>query len=128
MKKVVIAVSGAAVLFVTVLLLAGRQMPEPDVPEPLSSNILYYSTANENPSQENIGNSSVPTPSKSDPIYSIRAYNGEIGVFEEGQEVPFQVLQVEVSLLPEEDQKMLEKGITIQGEDRLVSILEDYES
>lgn len=128
MKKIILTLSCAVVLFVSVLLLAGLQKPEPNVPEPSSSNILSYSTANKNSSQENNGISTHRAFSSSQTIYIIREYNGEIGVFAENQESPLLLVEVLVDTLPEADQKMLESGITVRGDENLNSILEDYES
>ena len=128
MKKMLITLSCAAVLFLAVLLLAGRQKPESDVPEPPGSNILSYSTANENSSQENIRISGSSSVSLSQTLYIIREYDGQIGVFAEDEVTPRRIVAVEVALLPEADLKMLRGGITVRGEDRLNSILEDYES
>ena len=128
MKKMILALSCAAILFLTVLLLVGLQKPESDVPEPPHSNILYYSTANKNSSQENNRNSSSPPVSSSQTVYIVRVYKGQIGVFAENEETPSQIVDVPVDILPEADQKMLKDGITVRGEDKLNSILEDYES
>ena len=128
MKKIILTLSCAVILFVAVLLLAGLQKPEPDTPEPPSSNILYYSTANKNPSQENNGISSSPLLSSSQTVYIIREYDGQIGVFAENQEKPFLLVEVLVDTLPQADQKMLQSGITVRGDENLNSILGDYES
>lgn len=128
LKKMILALSCAAILFLTVLLLVGLQKPESDVPEPPHSNTLYYSTANKNSSQENNRNSSSPPVSSSQTVYIVREYKGQIGVFAENEETPSQIVDVPVDILPEADQKMLKDGITVRGEDKLNSILEDYES
>lgn len=128
MKKIILALSGAVVLFLSVLFFTGLQKPEKDPPEVFSSNTLYYSTANENSSQEYIGNSNAPVISTSQSIYIVREYKGMIGVFAEEDDDPLYTVDVSVATLPEADQKMLAAGITVRGRERLNSILEDYES
>lgn len=128
MKKIAIIGCCAAVVFVSALLVPGIQKPENEPPEAFSSNILYYSTANENSSQEYIGNSNSPVLSSSQTIYIVREYEGMIGVFAEDQDEPLYTVDVAVELLPEADRKMLAAGITVSGRERLNSVLEDYES
>ena len=51
-----------------------------------------------------------------------------MGFLLKNEETPSQIVDVPVDILPEADQKMLKDGITVRGEDKLNSILEDYES
>ena len=60
--------------------------------------------------------------------YVLREYNGKIGVFYLGQELPFDVLDVYLSTLPVADQAQIREGIYADGEEQLRSIMEDYES
>ncbi len=128
MRKIAIIGCCAAVVFVSALLVPGIQKPETEPPEVLSSNTLSYSTANENSSQEYIGNSNSPVLSSSQTIYIVREYEGMIGVFAENEDEPLYTVDVAVELLPEADRKMLAAGITVSGRERLNSVLEDYES
>ena len=128
MRKIAIIGCCAAVVFVSALLVPSIQKPETEPPEVLSSNILSYSTANENSSQEYIGNSNSPVLSSGQTIYIVREYEGMIGVFAENEDEPLYTVDVAVELLPEADRKMLAAGITVSGRERLNSVLEDYES
>lgn len=128
MRKIAIIGCCAAVVFVSALLVPGIQKPETEPPEVLSSNTLSYSTANENSSQEYIGNSNSPVLSSGQTIYIVREYEGMIGVFAENEDEPLYTVDVAVELLPEADRKMLAAGITVSGRERLNSVLEDYES
>ena len=129
MKKLMIVLACLDVLVLALLLMGYPQRWFlPETAEESSSNILYYSTANKNPSQENNGISSSPLLSSSQTVYIIREYDGQIGVFAENQEKPFLLVEVLVDTLPQADQKMLQSGITVRGDENLNSILEDYES
>ena len=59
--------------------------------------------------------------------YLITVYNGKIGVFRGGETSPFLTADTDVYLLPEEDVKILKKGIRADSFTAVKSILEDYE-
>lgn len=62
-----------------------------------------------------------------DSIYIVREYNGHIGVFRDGEELPFEEINVDVGIFPEEDQKLLRDGIRARGTAELTRVIEDYE-
>ena len=59
--------------------------------------------------------------------YIMREFEGQIAVFNEDGTV-YNFYEVNVSLLPEYDQKLLKSGIEIVGEDELRARIEDYTS
>ncbi len=67
----------------------------------------------------------------SEPItwqYMIREYNGNIAVYENGTDVPFELYEVPVETLPEEDIKSLQNGIQVRTEQELRQLIEDLTS
>ena len=57
--------------------------------------------------------------------YTIKAYQGKIGVFAKDDKL-IRVIEVYVKTLPKADRAMLEKGFIICGDLELNSIIEDY--
>ena len=129
MKKTGMILGGIAVLLAIIIAaLPTRSEPQQDRQESSSLNILPYSTANRNSSQENILNSAAPTAANRQTVYIVKEYQNVIGVFFEEEGIPFRVIDVPVSTLPEEDKKMFEEGIRISDEKDLQKFLENYES
>ena len=60
--------------------------------------------------------------------YVLGEYEGYLAVFRVEQQKPYQVLQMPVQLLPEEDQGAIEAGIHVQTEQELRRLLEDFAS
>ena len=60
--------------------------------------------------------------------YVLGEYEGYLAVFRGEQQKPYQVLQMPVQLLPEEDQGAIEAGIHVQTEQELRRLLEDFAS
>jgi len=56
----------------------------------------------------------------------LREYEQKIGIFEEGQRTPFQILDVYVFTLPAADRKALQHGIRISSEKELQARIEDF--
>lgn len=83
-------------------------------------------TSIEPSSQEN---SKIPTAaSKQDEIlYIVKEYKGHIGVFRGGDKLPFEEIDVDISVFPEEDRKLLRNGIQAKGTAELTRVIEDYE-
>lgn len=52
--------------------------------------------------------------------------NGYITLWRDGETEPVKVFPYRASMLPEEDQKALEKGIPIQENSELERLLQDY--
>lgn len=62
-----------------------------------------------------------------DSLYIVKEYNGHIGVFHNGDNLPFEEIDIDVSIFPEEDQKLLHDGIQARGTAELTRVIEDYE-
>lgn len=79
-------------------------------------------------SDKNSGNASdmPPMESKSNLMYVVKEYNGNIAVFEENCDIPFKITDVRLSDFPDEDKKLLNKGIEASSSQELNCILEDY--
>lgn len=61
--------------------------------------------------------------------YTVREYNGKIAVFVQDHTTPLDILpDPYVRDLPQADQAMLKKGIALQSEAELQSLLEDLSS
>lgn len=60
-------------------------------------------------------------------LYIVKEYNGHIGVFRDGDKLPFEEIDIDVSIFPEEDQKLLHDGIQARGTAELTRVIEDYE-
>lgn len=62
--------------------------------------------------------------------YTLKEYDGFVAVFYDGeseQELK-EITKTPVAALPESEQKLLKKGISVQGNKNLIKILQDYES
>ena len=60
-------------------------------------------------------------------LYLLKTYQDKVGVFEPGAKEPKEVLDITVAALPEQDQQMLQKGIAVQSEQELKSLIEDFD-
>lgn len=58
--------------------------------------------------------------------YIIKEYNGKLAVFESVQEKPYKVTNLSLTILPEYDKQLLQKGIEVSSVKELNKILEDY--
>lgn len=59
--------------------------------------------------------------------FVLRTYEGKVALFRENSQKPYQILDIEVYLLPEADRQALEEGILAEDETELRKILEDWE-
>lgn len=121
----------ASMVVLTVIIVAGllyvgytRHQTSPS-PAPSGSNILYNSTANKASSQES---SEIGVIASQSDLYTVKEYQGIIGVFHNSDMIPYQEIRVEVASLPKKDQELLKKGIQVYSKDKLNSVIEDYES
>lgn len=103
------------------------------IPQNASENVASeqtHFTSNHNSSQENTSshtdNDDITTMTSQSDIYTIKAYNGHIGIFLNDEIQPYREINVPLSTLPEEDQILLEKGITANSQGKVQIILEDY--
>lgn len=60
--------------------------------------------------------------------FILKAYNGKAALFRENSDKPYQILDIELYLLPEVDRELLEEGIPAENEAELRKILEDWDS
>lgn len=79
-------------------------------------------------SNKNQGNASdTPNPeNKTNLIYVVKEYNGNIAIFEDHSDTPFKITDIRLSDLPDGDKKLLSKGIQASNSQELNCILEDY--
>ncbi|MDD4510333.1 MAG: hypothetical protein PHY23_05475 [Oscillospiraceae bacterium] len=56
----------------------------------------------------------------------VKAYDGQVCIFVEGEALPRRNTGIYTATLPNEDQTMLEEGIWVSSQAELSSILEDY--
>ncbi len=60
--------------------------------------------------------------------YILKEYQGKAALFRENSEKPYQILDIEVYLLPDADRQALEAGIFAEDELVLRNLLEDWDS
>lgn len=60
--------------------------------------------------------------------YTVREYNGRIGVFRTGKSEPYMYIDAGTALLPELDRERLEEGIAFSTEAELRSYISDITS
>jgi hypothetical protein len=58
--------------------------------------------------------------------FVVKAYQGQICVFQADQTIPVQNTGIWISTLPDEDQTLLKNGISVSSQKELSSLLEDY--
>lgn len=90
-----------------------------------AANVLVYSTADPTSSQEMRSNRAEST-TQAGSAYTVRAFEGEIGVFKGGADTPFEVYAVDVDTLPAADRFLLNAGIPAENRQEVRRILEDY--
>lgn len=59
--------------------------------------------------------------------YIVKKYNDQVAIFKEGEDKPFEILDINIGSLPDTDQKALEAGISIQDSEKLRKLIEDYD-
>lgn len=58
--------------------------------------------------------------------YTLRDYGGRIAVFRYGEDEPDEVFDIFTSSLPDGEIERLQTGITVEGEEALQRLIEDY--
>ena len=58
--------------------------------------------------------------------FLLGSHNGFVALWKDSDPEPLQVFPYQVTSLPVEDQKLLEKGIRIESTGELMRLLEDY--
>lgn len=66
--------------------------------------------------------------SAADTGYTVKSYNGKIGVFIGSSSTPDQVIDVNPDTLPQSEAERLNQGIHVDTHDALLTILENYTS
>jgi 1-aminocyclopropane-1-carboxylate deaminase/D-cysteine desulfhydrase-like pyridoxal-dependent ACC family enzyme len=123
-RKYVWILSAITVALLLLLLNFPKYRTEP-VSEPASSNIPFNSTAITQSSQES--SEIITMVSKTD-VYTLKEYEGRIGIFHNDDTEPYQLIDVDVSTFSEEDQRLLKEGIKVFSVEELNQKIEDYES
>lgn len=67
-----------------------------------------------------------PTDTDPVPLYTIRAWEGQVAVFERHKSYPKQVYDMPLSGLPYEARQQVLEGIPVYSEEELSVLLEDY--
>ena len=57
----------------------------------------------------------------------MRAYNGSVAVFKDGNDVPLYCIETPLSSLTEEDRRLLTRGIRAETLSEACKLIEDYE-
>lgn len=60
--------------------------------------------------------------------FVLKEYEGKAALFRENSEKPYQILNLEIYLLPDADREALKQGIFAENEEELKTLLEDWES
>ncbi len=135
MKKASILLLCIAAFFVVLLYVQYPRNHNYTASETTASNISSNSTAITPPSQESseidamkggVEQSSIEQSRST--IYTVKEYEGRIGVFYNDDPTPYQEIDVDVFSLPAADQEALSTGIKVYSTDKLNQIIEDYES
>lgn len=58
--------------------------------------------------------------------YTVREFEGQIGIFTNDEAKPIEVFETSVSLLPQSDRELLKNGITVDTPEELQKLIEDF--
>ncbi len=93
-----------------------------------SAVLLVVSAGNAVKAQKEIRVEKAAALAEKEPVgFVLKEYEGKAALFRENSEKPYQILDLEVWLLPEADRETLEQGIYAQNEEELKAFLEDWE-
>ena len=125
-KSYYIIFSIALVLLIGIIILVVFLTIPQNASENVTSEQTHF-TSNPNSSQEStLSHNDITTMTSQSDIYTIKEYNGHIGVFLNDETQPYKEVNVSLSALPTEDQELLKKGITANSQGEVQIILEDY--
>ena len=79
------------------------------------------------PSSQESSSITAAASQQEDNLYIVKEYNGHIGVFRDGDKQPFEEIDIDIHIFPEEDQKLLQDGIQAKSATELTRIIEDSE-
>lgn len=60
--------------------------------------------------------------------YTVSEYQGKVAVFKNSDNIPFEIYDSYVAVLPEHDRQLLKNGIRANNGEELQKIIEDYTS
>ena len=116
------------IALLTVLVVLGfpsrRQTAEPDAGAESITSSNFTSIA---PSSQESSAIIAAASAQEEDLYIVKEYKGHIGVFRDGEDLPFEEINIDVNIFPQADQDLLKKGIQAHGTAELTSIIEDYE-
>lgn len=58
--------------------------------------------------------------------YTVKSYGNRIGIFAGSESEPIKTIGIDPKSLPDEARKLLDDGITVNGRDELLLLIEDY--
>lgn len=67
----------------------------------------------------------VNVPEVAQPECIVREYNGKIGVFRGSGDIPYKVIDYDISLLSEYDREQIENGLIMENDEELRKFIED---
>ncbi len=110
------------ILTLVLLIAVPKNMPND------TANSQVHFTLKPSTSQENLSEpeSTISSAVSAQNRYTIRTYQGHIGVFLNDEQTPYREINVTLNTLPEEDRKLLEQGITANTAAEVQILLEDY--
>ena len=94
----------------------------------ISAVLLVVSAGNSVRQQKEIRAEKAAALAEKEPVgFVLKTYQGKVALFRENSSTPYQILDLEVYLLPDADRQALEAGILAENEEELKKILEDWE-
>ena len=93
-----------------------------------SDSSVYYSpnnAASQETDRESAANSA--NFKEYETFFTVRAYNGSVAVFKDGNDVPLYCIETPLSSLTEEDRRLLARGIRAETLSEACKLIEDYE-
>lgn len=93
-----------------------------------SDSSVYYSpnnAASQETARESAANSA--NFKEYETFFTVRAYNGSVAVFKDGNDVPLYCIETPLSSLTEEDRRLLARGIRAETLSEACKLIEDYE-
>lgn len=71
-------------------------------------------------------NNNVENPYSSNDYYILTEYDGRLAVFIDGENTPVTVYNTYTDTLPQQDKELIQKGIRVEGTEKLQRLIEDY--
>lgn len=71
-------------------------------------------------------NNNVENPYSSNDYYILTEYDGRLAVFIDGENMPVTVYNTYTDTLPQQDKELIQKGIRVEGTEKLQRLIEDY--